>query len=126
MEWVSYNKLHSEHRGSIYHHNRTTGQSRTGYTFTNPKPGSRYVTLLRNLLIRPQVTPDELYWYTYHDCRKEPMPEGFKKAPGRMCAFYAALHEEGLITYSRYPRLWKITEYGRNYCRIHHISEDNY
>ena len=91
--------------------------SRTGYAFTQPKEGCRYVTLLRNLLIHPVVTPGELYWYTYHDCTVDPAPEGCKKSPGNMCAFYAAMHEEGLITYSQSLRKWKITDYGYRYCR---------
>ena len=127
-DYLDYDTIHDQHRGSRYSHNRTTGMSRTGYAFTMPKKGNRYVTLLQNLLYKPVMTPAELAWYTYHDIKVNPMPKDYKKSPGNMCAFYAAVHEEGFTEYSQSRRLWRLTRYGLKYCRnnsdIFDIPED--
>ena len=118
-DFLDYDTIHRQHRGSVYSHNRTTGMSRTGYAFTMPKKGNRYVTLLQNLLYKPVMTPAELTWYTYYDIKVNPMPKDYKKIPGYMCAFYAAVHEEGFTEYSQSCRLWRLTRYGLKYCRNH-------
>ena len=61
-DYLDYDTIHRQHRGSVYSHNRTTGLSRTGYAFTRPTKGNRYVTLLQNLLYKPVMTPAELAW----------------------------------------------------------------
>ena len=114
-----YWTIHNQHSGSVYSHNRTTGLSRTGYAFTRPTKGNRYVTLLQNLLHKPVMTPAELSWYTYHDVKSNSMPKGYKKDPGSMSDFYAALHEEGFIEYSQSCRLWRLTSCGLKYCQKH-------
>ena len=32
-DFLDYDTIHDQHRGSVYSHNRTTGLSRTGYAF---------------------------------------------------------------------------------------------
>ena len=116
--FLDYYTIHNQHTGSKFFHNRSTGMSRTGYTFTNPKKGNRYVTLLQNLLYKPVMTPAELAWYTYNSI-ENPVPKDFKKTPGNMSSFYAALHAKGFIEYSQSCRLWRLTPYGRGYCQRH-------
>jgi len=116
-DFLDYWDIHDQHSGSVYSHNQTTGLSRTGYAFTRPTKGNRYVTLLQNLLYKPVMTPAELAWYTYHDSKVKPMPNGHRKVAGNMSDFYAALHEEGFIEYSQSRRLWRLTSYGLRYCR---------
>ena len=116
-DFLDYDTIHEQHRGSVYSHNQTTGLSRTGYAFTRPTKGNRYVTLLQNLLHKPVMTPAELAWYTYQDIKLDPMPKDYRKGAGNMSNFYAALHEEGFIEYSQSRRLWRLTSYGLRYCR---------